>query len=248
MGLIVGEAEREKRDDDADESEISDIEEDRLERELDSMYELYQEKKSDVDAKFRAKKARKEHDDGEWEGLSNQEESSEDDIIYDEGSEGSSEVDDDTPGGSLSTLQRTQAPNSIGLTSRAALFFDQDIFKNIDGLDKNLDDDSAIEMEGFTSDDVSKDADRIVKSSDDASSSEQPPYNGTAKATPKKKQSSPECSIRPTGPMLESDKEPGFEIVKRTGDDAAWQDQGEPHKNGRLGELYLSLTLSSCVM
>src|ERR1700709_314312 len=48
----------------------SDPEQDQLDRDLDSMYEQYQERKSETDAKFRAKKARKEHDDGDWEGFS----------------------------------------------------------------------------------------------------------------------------------------------------------------------------------
>src|SRR3569833_1578346 len=47
----------------------SDAAEDRLERELDSMYDDYRERKAEADAKYRAKRASKEHDDGEWEGL-----------------------------------------------------------------------------------------------------------------------------------------------------------------------------------
>ena len=43
---------------------------DRLERELDGLYDQYQERKSAADAKYRAKKARKEHADDEWEGVS----------------------------------------------------------------------------------------------------------------------------------------------------------------------------------
>ena len=50
--------------------EESDAEEDRLDRYLDSMYEQYQTRKSELDAKFRAKKARKEYEDGDWEGFS----------------------------------------------------------------------------------------------------------------------------------------------------------------------------------
>jgi AdoMet-dependent rRNA methyltransferase SPB1 len=53
-----------------DTDEESDDEQDRLDRELDSLYEQYQDRKSDADAKFRAKKARKEHEDDEWEGFS----------------------------------------------------------------------------------------------------------------------------------------------------------------------------------
>merc|ERR1711977_621764 len=59
----------------------SDDEEDQLDRELDSLYNQYQERKSDADAKFRAKKARKEHEDGDWEGFSAGEEASDDDKL-----------------------------------------------------------------------------------------------------------------------------------------------------------------------
>ncbi|PHH81165.1 hypothetical protein CDD80_45 [Ophiocordyceps camponoti-rufipedis] len=48
----------------------SDSEEDGLERQLDSMYDNYRERKAESDAKYKAKKAREEHDDEEWEGLS----------------------------------------------------------------------------------------------------------------------------------------------------------------------------------
>ena len=49
----------------ADTDEEEDDEEDRLDRELDSMYSQYRERKSEADAKYRAKKAREEHKDDE---------------------------------------------------------------------------------------------------------------------------------------------------------------------------------------
>ncbi|EFW19392.1 rRNA methyltransferase Spb1 [Coccidioides posadasii str. Silveira] len=48
----------------------SDDEEDRLERELDAMYEKYQEDREERDSKLRAKKARKGLETEEWEGFS----------------------------------------------------------------------------------------------------------------------------------------------------------------------------------
>ncbi|KAA8567958.1 hypothetical protein EYC84_008389 [Monilinia fructicola] len=77
----------------SEESE-SDDEQDRLDRELDSMYEMYQEQKSSADAKFRAKKARKEHEDGDWEGFSAEEAQSDDDDLEEDSSD---ESDDEGP-------------------------------------------------------------------------------------------------------------------------------------------------------
>ena len=58
-------------DDIADqEDESSDDDEDRLDRELDSMYETYQQRREENDAKQRAKRARKQKETDEWGGLS----------------------------------------------------------------------------------------------------------------------------------------------------------------------------------
>ncbi|KAI9718415.1 MAG: AdoMet-dependent rRNA methyltransferase spb1 [Candelaria pacifica] len=236
MGLIVSDAERKTPDDD-DESGKSDVEEDRLERELDSMYELYQEKKSDADAKFRAKRNRKEHHDGEWEGLSNQEESSGDDVIQDASSEGSSDEEDESPNTNLPTGARAHGRQNDGLTNRAALFFDQDIFKGIGGLENTVDEDSAIDMADGDSD--------LAKGTDDAgvSSLVEPPSevkidDSTLKRTTKQIVSPQKRQLKLDDAGKAKDEanveEAGFEIVKRTGSDVAWQDQGEPQKNGRL--------------
>ncbi|KAI9794742.1 MAG: AdoMet-dependent rRNA methyltransferase spb1 [Candelina submexicana] len=234
MGIIVGDTERDTPLDDGAESEASDVEEDRLERELDSMYELYQEKKSDADAKFRAKKARKEHHDGEWEGLSNQEEDSGDDVFQDASSEGSSDEEGEYPVTKPPTRVRAHGPQNYGLTNRAALFFDQDIFKSIGGLENTVNEDSAIDMEDGETD-LPKEIDDAVARSAKDSASEDNDDDSTTKRTFKKKASYQQSPSGISNAEDESDKkEPDFEIVKRTGDDVAWQDQGEPQKNGRL--------------
>ncbi|UNI19171.1 AdoMet-dependent rRNA methyltransferase spb1 [Purpureocillium takamizusanense] len=113
------------------EDEETDEEEDRLERELDSMYDNYRERKAEADAKYRAKKARKEHGDDEWEGLSGSEkdEKSESSDLDEEDSS-----DDDDEGlsdkGLLRDLDDTE-PSESGLSKRAAAFFNQDVFKGI---------------------------------------------------------------------------------------------------------------------
>ena len=124
----------------------TDDEEDRLDRELDTLYERYQERKSDSDAKFRAKKARREHDDGDWDGFSENERSASEELCE----EGNSSSDDDTnPTPSCLIHAPNQlTPGSSGLTKRASLFFDQDIFRNIGEVEAETDDDSAIDMDG----------------------------------------------------------------------------------------------------
>ena len=109
----------------------SDDDGDFLDRQLDTMYESYQQKREEASAKERAKRARKEkEDDGGWGGLS-------DDNKSDEESE-----DESVP------LQRL--PQKSGLSSKAAMFFDQDIFQDLDLPDSDdevVDRDSAIELE-----------------------------------------------------------------------------------------------------
>ncbi|UKZ83646.1 AdoMet-dependent rRNA methyltransferase spb1 [Trichoderma virens FT-333] len=77
----------------------SDSEEDHLDTELDAMYEQFRERKLEADAKYRAKKARKEHKDDEWEGLSADEEAESDASELEEDDDSS----DDDEDGSLPT-------------------------------------------------------------------------------------------------------------------------------------------------
>ncbi|KIX92391.1 uncharacterized protein Z520_11866 [Fonsecaea multimorphosa CBS 102226] len=110
---------------------------DRLERELDLMYETYQQRREEADAKARAKRARKEKETDEWDGLSDDADTP-GDIATDAGS------DDEQDGYPLK-----QIPKSEGLSTKAAMFFDQEIFQDL-GLDdeqEDLDKDSAIEMD-----------------------------------------------------------------------------------------------------
>lgn len=133
-----------------DESEGSDDEADRLDRQLDNLYENYRQRREDANAKERAKRARKEKEtDTGWEGLSNNGEES------DAGSE------EEVP------LQKL--PQKKDLSSKAAMFFDQDIFRDLDlpGIDgsddEGLDRDSAIELEDSPDDVNSKRAARSLK-------------------------------------------------------------------------------------
>ena len=145
-----------KEPEDVQDDEESDDEEDVLERQLDSMYDDYRERRALVDAKYRARKARKEHgkehEEGEFEGFSDREqEESSDAVMEDEDSDDES-LDQANSGGHLITDLQEKAPNRR-LTSRAARFFSQDIFGGIEGLDDDANDDSGIDVnEDFASD------------------------------------------------------------------------------------------------
>ncbi|RDA84667.1 hypothetical protein CP532_3505 [Ophiocordyceps camponoti-leonardi (nom. inval.)] len=109
----------------------SDAEGDQLERELDSMYENYRERKAESDAKYQAKKAREEHNDDEWEGLSDSIESQASELSDFEEEDSSDEDGDRSP---LSNLVRDldgAEAMSGGLSRRAAAFFSQTIFQGV---------------------------------------------------------------------------------------------------------------------
>ncbi|KAJ5629664.1 AdoMet-dependent rRNA methyltransferase spb1 [Penicillium herquei] len=97
------------------EDEDSDDDGDRLERELDSMYDQYQERMEDRDTKLRAKKNRKKYETDEWDGFS--EDNNSDDEEEEESHVG---------------LPVEQAPVTANLSNNASLFFDQDIFQGLD--------------------------------------------------------------------------------------------------------------------
>ncbi|QVM13009.1 AdoMet-dependent rRNA methyltransferase spb1 [Coccidioides posadasii str. Silveira] len=104
----------------------SDDEEDRLERELDAMYEKYQEDREERDSKLRAKKARKGLETEEWEGFSES----------DKESDRLSDDDEDAPQAQPGILRNGQAN---GLSNKAALFFDQDLFQGLGNEDDEED-------------------------------------------------------------------------------------------------------------
>lgn len=142
--------ESEASDDETDEEVDSDDDGDRLERQLDSMYESYQQRREEADAKARAKKARKEKETDEWGGLSEEEDRREGGDATD--AESDYDNDDAYPTAGL--------PKSEGLSTKAAMFFDQDIFQDL-GIDDDDDKVSAIELDDESSDQTqTKSADR----------------------------------------------------------------------------------------
>ncbi|KAI0135754.1 AdoMet-dependent rRNA methyltransferase spb-1 [Daldinia grandis] len=187
-----------------------DEEEDRLERELDGMYDQYRERKAESDAKYRAKKARQEHNDDEWEGVSADEQQSSDDGELDEDSSDDSDNDDSEPSKPLLTDLDNQPAGSSGLSKRAANFFSQDIFKDIPGI---LDDEMDID--------------------EDESSKVQKPVTTMKEKTKAKKEKSKKAKVEV---LSESeDDHDGFEAVKQDQDlEERWEDEDKRRADGTL--------------
>ena len=231
------------------EEEESDQEEDRLDRELDSLYSEYQERKSQSDAKHRAKKARKEHKDGDWEGFSDKEQSNAEQFEEDSDSASDSvSVDNSVKKSTHSMLKAgtiSDRPNS-GLTRKAAMFFGQDIFKDMGDLAGN-EEDSAIHMD---SDDEKRGAavetptpanhtlahSSLVARSTSSKVTSNQPHATSSSRTPEQSEAGSEEGAE-TAEETDSQKA-GFEVVQSSHDND-WDRQGEPRKDGRLGNATL---------
>ncbi|KAH9867055.1 AdoMet-dependent rRNA methyltransferase spb1 [Plenodomus lingam] len=213
MGQII---EREKPEESGEEEEFTDDEEDALERDLDAMYGDYVEQRSARDAKYRAKRARGEDEDGEWNGFSDNDKDMSDDeeLVQDADSDWSSE-DEEGPKTLITSLDN-EDQTKRGLTKRAARFFDQDIFKGIDGLegldDMEEDDDSGIDVEDDTE----------MKDEATPAPGKDLPVRITKKTVTIQAPQDDEDS---------SDDEDKIEEVKR--DESQWEQDSMPMKNGK---------------
>jgi AdoMet-dependent rRNA methyltransferase SPB1 len=224
MHSVVQEA---KPAESSEEEEDSDSDADALERDLDAAYDQYQERKVQADAKYRVKRARKQYEkDDEWEGFSDDKEGQEsgsdsDDLQEDDDSSDSSDEEDEGPG-RLTTDLEGDDQGERGLTRRAALFFDQDIFDGIDDDEGAEDGDSGIDVEEEAeSTTVSKPPSQTAKSSKATSKTEKKGTKQTSKA-----------EAVDTEPTEEAENDGSdFEVVKDT--TSAWDRDSEPMKNGR---------------
>lgn len=203
----------------------SDPEEDRLERELESMYDQYKERKAEVDAKYRAKKARKNFGDDEWDGLSGEEADEKDDSSELEEDDSSSDEEDEAPtGGLIRDLDSSKGAN--GLSKRATAFFNQDIFSGISGILPEQED----AAEDSADEEVNRDAAVIVAQQAKNRKAEAP-------TKPTKTKTAPADSDSEMG-----DNENGFEVVKRNEDDD-W-DKDTRRADGRPGKRRTSQTMA----
>lgn len=197
----------------------SDPEQDQLDRDLDSMYEQYNQRKSESDAKFRAKKARKEHEDGDWEGFSADGHGSDDDDdkLEEDSSDESSDDETTSTRPLLTDLSRSEKTEG-GLSRRAAQFFDQDIFRDIGGVPE-VEPESDQEVEDGE-EEISADLDQLdsiieMNAAEEGSGSDM----GVAEVVEQSDDSDADDN--------------GFEVVKRSSKEAQWEDE-EPRKDGRL--------------
>ena len=130
-----------------EESEVeieSDEDGDALEAQLDSMYTQYQERREDRDAKAKTKRARKEantdHDD-EFEGFGEKGEGADTDASEDDGLVEDDDDDVSTDEEDAELLNELKPKEKKGaLSGRAASFFQQDIFKGLDGIEDGAED------------------------------------------------------------------------------------------------------------
>ncbi|KAI1503545.1 AdoMet-dependent rRNA methyltransferase spb1 [Biscogniauxia marginata] len=193
-------------------TDSEDEEEDRLERELDNMFDAYKEQRSLRDAKYKAKKARQEHDDGEWEGLSADEQESSEEGELEEDSSGESDEEDSAPAKRLVTDLDNGPAGSGGLSRRATSFFNQDIFKGIPGiLDELEPEPSKLDKEGMAV---------VTKSISDG---------GSEKTLKKSERSTKQKKVAAEPPSFASEDENedgGFEVVEQKIDD--WEDRRLP--------------------
>jgi AdoMet-dependent rRNA methyltransferase SPB1 len=233
MGILTDGDERKDHDSGIGTSatdEESDAEEDRLDQYLDSMYEQYQTRKSELDAKFRAKKARKEYDDTNWEGFSEDDPghvSNDGSRLEEDGSDVSSDEELEISRRSLLMDLEPNLTRSSALSKRAAQFFDQDIFRNIGNF---ADDDSRSDSDTSTTPDLSNLKSTIVfRSSKDDDFKDRHDLDSVYALQ----------GVKDSGNTSHHDD--GFEIVRYDRDEDQWGDQDAPRKDGRLSMISISI-------
>ena len=221
-----------------DSEEDSDEEKDKLDDELDAFYSQYQERKSEADAKFKAKTARKEHGDGDWEGFQEDERSSDEEFEQDQSSDSFSEVEEQVGVSKKLIYPNSSAANGeAGLTRRASIFFEQDLFKEIGDLGVEayynrpilLEDGDSCETEGGVSGIVSG-AKISTSPSTSKTNVEQEASSPVATDTNANGDETAEEDSNFQRDFEKSDI--AFEGVRSGKSD--WEAQGEPRKDGRL--------------
>ena len=239
MGILVGIDRKasENIDDEAGLEASSDASEDMLERQLDSLYEQYQTCKSEADAKFRARKARKEEEDGEWNGFSGSNISSDDERIEVDSDEDMSDAEDDSEVRALTGHDESQRNQETGLSTRAERFFEQDIFKSFDNLNHEADDgDESVQPP----DEPEANDQGISKTSgvpvgEDKGATREQTGTGSDSKPPMglAKDSSKPVKVHQMDHDQKSVRD-DFEVVQKPEDSSQWEAQDEPRKNGRL--------------
>ena len=225
-----------RKADDPSDGESSDDPEDGLERELDAMYENYQTRRAEVDARYRAKRAREERRDDEWDGIqqSDARDSSDENLVEESEDEDSEASDGSERQAMLMNDDLTKVSAKTRLSRRAELFFEQDIFKSIDGL----------EDEGEDAEDKGKEKGTEPAYQDPEASFKN--HNG-GQATRRRSGQGEEPSGVESDHTQEDNGDIDNESIRETiedghlktasnsaADEGFWEDDEEPRKNGRL--------------
>ena len=217
-----------------------DEEEDRLDEKLDILYSQYQERKLESDAKYRAKKARKEHQDGDWKGFSDHEQSSGENFESDQSTDDCTSAKKDQGENSrrLIDSQNGFAHGYTGLTRPAALFFEQDVFKEMGGLGAEHETDSAAHLGDDETEEtpitpalmvpaVKKECVRLIHPTPARAT-----HPGTTEDQLFEESEASNREVENTPREHEDRNENGFEVVKAG--QTYWEADSEPRKDGRL--------------
>ncbi|PUU81329.1 AdoMet-dependent rRNA methyltransferase spb-1 [Tuber borchii] len=231
MNIVVEEDHNRPRKDihmgDAPEDDSEDETADKLEAELDGMYEQYKEKKAEADAKYKAKKARQEHEDGEWEGIKSDAELSDDEVAIDaessEGDDSEGEDNESEPKKLITHLDGRDITGEDGLSKKAAMFFDQEIFQGI----------AFSDLEGEESEEEAEEEDEAEEGEEEAGDDIEMEAYSVGKPTGTRHDGSEKGTDDSFGIEEEEGEDTGIEIIKAQKDDS-WDAEEEPIKNGKL--------------
>ncbi|KAI9678566.1 MAG: AdoMet-dependent rRNA methyltransferase spb1 [Caeruleum heppii] len=210
---------------------------DDLEGQLDSLYDQYQTRRSEADAKFRAKKARKVHDDGDWQGCSDSDRSSEDDLIQDDSDSTSSGDDTEDGGAGLITNYESLDVKTGGITKRAARFFDQDIFKDILGPGELPETATTVDLIAKANDSVDSgvaDLEGDVEYLGSSDDTDDITANGLGHGSISSGSRHAPKDDKIYNEEEDAESDVGFEIVRSSAGDEAGDDQRDSRKSGRL--------------
>ncbi|KAK3708573.1 AdoMet-dependent rRNA methyltransferase spb1 [Vermiconidia calcicola] len=228
--MVAGPASEEKKAGDEDEEGSADEDEDgdELERQLDGLYDSFQERREDRDTKLRAKRTRLQargENEEEFEGFDEEKDGAETDASSDadlvEDDEESLESEDEDSDQIMTKLQPKETKQG-GLSGRAASFFQQDIFKDIGGL---ADDGAESEVERERDSGIDVDSESLSPEL----KAEKPA------ASPDESESEEEMVAEPDGEGEESDVEETT-AVDNDAEDEDWEEvdrQARPEKEGR---------------
>ena len=198
-------------------------------------YEQYKEKKAEADAKYKAKKARQEHEDGEWEGIKSDAELSDDEVVIDaESSEGDDSEDEDNESGPkrlITHLDGRDITGEDGLSKKAAMFFDQEIFQGIAFSDlEGEESEEEVEEEDEEDEEDEEEEEEEEEASDDIEME----AHSVGKPTSAQHDGSETGTSDGFGIEEEEVEDTGIEIIKAQKDNS-WDAEEEPTKNGKLG-------------